>query len=321
MKVAVTGAAGFIGYHLAGVLIAQGDEVIGLDNFDPYYDVSIKKRRIERLSSHSSFRFHDVDLRDSGSLVTHLRGEMPDVVVHLAARAGVRSSVKDMYTYFELNVRGTLSLVEAMKQLHLRSLVFASSSSVYGGTNQVPFRETNHNLNPLSPYGITKLSCEYYLNSYAKINGMSIIMLRIFTCYGPEQRPDMAFHKFAWSIIKGEPVTLFNNGSPRRDFTFVQDAVESIRRAVGKAQAAAQAGGARVLNIASSKPVSIGYAVELLQRNLGRKAVIKYEPLSVYEPEITYGDNTEAGRFLGYTPMTSIEDGIKVYCEWVKSMY
>lgn len=318
MKVVVTGAAGFIGFHLSNSLLEQGDEVVAIDNFDPYYDVSYKKRRLQKLSTHSSFRFHEVDLRDFGILTALLRDEMPDVVVHLAARAGVRNSVEDMYTYFDLNVRGTLSLAEAMRSLRLQSLVFASSSSVYGGTDRIPFRETQERLNPLSPYGITKLSCEYYLKSYAKINGMSIIILRIFTCYGPEQRPDMAFHKFAGSIIKGEPVTLFNNGSPKRDFTFVQDTVDGIKRAVSKVQTAE---GARVLNIASSNPVSINYAVELIQKNLGRKAVIKNEPLSVYEPEITYGDNTEAGRFLGFTPRISIEDGIKIYCDWVKSMH
>ncbi|MBI4243144.1 MAG: GDP-mannose 4,6-dehydratase [Planctomycetes bacterium] len=317
-KILVTGAAGFIGYHLTQKLVNNGLQVIGIDCFDPYYDLSFKYSRVERLKKHPSFRFHTADLRDKNKIIKLLKRYKPEIVVHLAARAGVRSSVENADIYFDLNVKSTLCLLEALKTCRISNLIFASSSSVYGDSAPVPFSEEWGALKPLSPYGITKLAGEHYVRVFAQLNALNVIMLRIFTCYGPEQRPDMGFHKFAKSIINREPIVLFDNGRPKRDFTFVSDTVEYIYRSVYKVSAI---GGWDVFNLANSNPVTIKYTVDLLQKYLGIKAIITNKPLSMYEPHITYGDNSKAIRFFGYKPNVSIEAGLKPFCRWIKTIY
>jgi UDP-glucuronate 4-epimerase len=310
MKVFLTGCAGFIGSHTAEALLGRGDAVFGIDNFDPFYDRAIKERNLSAFRDHPRFGFAEVDIRDehAGRL---LREYAPDVVVHLAARAGVRASLEDPLACADINLRGTALIFTAAQRGGVRHGVFASSSSVYGERREGPFRETDRVDHPISPYAATKKAGELLAHTYCHGYGMSIACLRFFTAYGPRQRPEMAIHAFARAIERGEPLTMFGDGSAQRDFTYVEDIVDGIVRSIDRPR------GYRVYNLGRGETVSVAEVIRLLEAALGRKAIIDAAPVSRGDVSLTHADISRARAELGYEPRTSLRDGIGKFVAWL----
>jgi UDP-glucuronate 4-epimerase len=256
----ITGGAGFIGSHVVDLLLGEGWEVTVVDNFDPFYDPQIKRQNIAPHLSYPNYRLVEVDIRDLEALRKHLSGEY-DVIVHLAAKAGVRPSVLDPVSYYEVNVRGTLNLLELAKEWGVRQFVFASSSSVYGANPNLPWRENDPLLLPVSPYGATKLAGETLGRVYSHLHGIRFIALRIFTAYGPRQRPDLAIHKFARLMLQGKPVPIYGDGSACRDYTYIDDLVLGIRAAMDYEGAPFE-----VFNLGSGRPITVLEVVRSLEK-------------------------------------------------------
>src|SRR6185295_9297577 len=274
MKILLTGGAGFIGSHLLERLIARGDDVAVVDDFNDYYDPAIKRRNLPK----AGFRLHEKDIRDASVLVAQ---EKPDLVVHLAARAGVRPSQKDPALYESVNVAGTLGLLEACRAAGVGRFVFASSSSVYGNA-PVPFREDDPNLQPISFYGVTKLLGEHYVRIYARLHGIRATCLRFFTAYGPRQRPDMAIHAFTAAISQGREIPMFGDGTTERDYTFVTDIVEGIVGAIDHPEPFG------IYNLGESRTIPLRRLIELIGRNVGREPKIKVLPEQPGDVQRTY---------------------------------
>ena len=309
MRVLVTGGAGFIGSHLVARLLASGNEVVVLDDFDDYYDPALKRANAAGLGG---ARIVEEDVRDEAALSRAL-DPRPDAVVHLAARAGVRPSLERPDLYASVNVGGTFGLLEACRRSGVPKFVLASSSSVYGDAVRVPFREDEPDPRPVSPYGVTKLAGEHALRLYHRLHGLRTSALRFFTVYGPRQRPDMAIHKFARLILDGGEVPIFGDGTTRRDYTFIDDAVGGILGALGRDD------GFEVYNIGESRTVELSELVALLEKNLGRKARLKMLPEQPGDVKQTFADISKARERLGYAPGTSIEVGIAKFCAWLRS--
>lgn len=307
MKILLTGGAGFIGSHLLERLIARGDDVAVVDDFNDYYDPAIKRRNLPK----SGFRLHEKDIRESADLVIR---EKPDVVVHLAARAGVRPSLSQPALYESVNVAGTLGLLEAARQAGVQRFVFASSSSVYGNADAVPFREDNPNLQPISFYGLTKLMGEHYVRVFSRLYGIQATCLRFFTAYGPRQRPDMAIHSFTKAIDQDREIPMFGDGTTERDYTFVSDIVQGLLGAIDHPEPFA------IYNLGESRTIELRKLIDLIGRTLGKTPKIRQMPEQPGDVKRTFASIDEARRRLGYDPKVGIEEGIRQFVAWYRSL-
>lgn len=317
MKVLVTGAAGFIGYHTSSRLLERGHQVVGIDNLSEYYDVRLKLARLERLQPGSGFGFRQVDLVDRETVGELFRQERFDVVVHLAAQAGVRHSLSEPHTYVDSNVAGTLSVLEACRHSEPKHLVYASSSSVYGRDTQAPFSTTARIDRPSSLYAATKVATEAMAFSYAQLFGIPTTGLRFFTVYGPWGRPDMAYFKFAEAIMNGQPIELFNNGDMQRDFTYVDDVVDAITTIVERDPlAAADSTPHRIYNVGHSEPEQLDDLVSLLEKHLGRDADRRLLPMQSGDVYNTFADISATQRDYGFRPTTTLDEGIERFADW-----
>ena len=304
-NVFITGVAGFIGSNLADTLLNLGMRVSGIDNFDNFYDPEIKRKVVEKLKSYPGFKIFEGDIRDRKLLDQIFEAEKPELVIHLAARAGVRPSIEDPELYYDVNVTGTLVLLEAMRKAGLKDLLFASSSSVYGNNKKVPFSESDAVDNPISPYAATKKAGELLCYTYHHLYNFNIFCLRFFTVYGPGQRPEMAIQQFGRKITEGTPITLFGDGTTRRDYTFVGDIVAGILAAAGKLD------GYQILNLGNSDTISLIDLVRGIEETLGRKALIEWQPMQPGDVEITYADISKARNLIGYKPDYPVKKGLQ----------
>jgi len=313
MNVLVTGGAGFIGSHLVERCLAAGHAVTVLDDFNDYYDPALKRANVAAYRACGDVAVVEGDLRDKALVARAIAGRRPDAVVHLAARAGVRPSWADPMLYLDVNVTGTLRLIEAMRDAGLRRLVFASSSSVYGNADAAPFREDAPDLKPISPYGVSKLLCEHYVRVFSELTGMAAVCLRFFTAYGPRQRPDMAIRLFARAIRRGEPVPMFGDGSMRRDFTYIDDIVDGVVAALTRPP-----GGFHVVNLGGARTTEVRALIGLLEKALGTPARIEPRPVPPGDVRQTYADVAKARELLGFSPKVGIEEGIARFVDWLK---
>jgi UDP-glucuronate 4-epimerase len=307
----VTGGAGFIGSHLVDRLLSNGWRVTAIDNFDPFYDRSIKEGNLATHRRQAGYMLVEADIRNLGDLKSRLDGSY-DVIVHLAARAGVRPSIQDPVGYQEVNIGGTQNLLECARRWGVKQFVFASSSSVYGVNPRVPWREDDAVLLPISPYASTKVSAELLGHVYSHLYGIRFLALRFFTVYGPRQRPDLAIHKFAQAMLAGRPIEIFGDGSTRRDYTFVGDIVEGIRAAMEYGDLSYE-----VINLGNNQTVSLDEMVSGLERALGVKARIERRPDQPGDVPQTWANINKAQRLLGYHPRTSFEEGLSYFAAWL----
>lgn len=314
MNVLLTGAAGFIGSNLAQRLRARGDAVVGFDNFDAFYARATKERNLAALAADPGFRLVEGDLRRPDDLQRALAAPI-DTVVHLAALAGVRPSLQDPARFYDVNVMGTLQLLEACHARGLRRIVFASSSSVYGLDSTVPFRESDPCARPLSPYAATKRAGELLAFNAHHLHGQSITSLRFFTVYGPRQRPDLAIHKFTRAIATGKPIELYGDGATSRDYTWIDDIVDGIVAAIDQ-QAGDTRPTYRTYNLGGSHPTSLRALVDLISSALGRAPLIEWKPEQPGDMTRTLADVSLAGRELGYAPRVPITEGIPRFVQW-----
>lgn len=332
MKVLVTGAAGFIGYHTAERLLARGDEVVGLDNLNDYYDVDLKYARLARLEAQDGFRFVRIDVADQGGMAALFR-EGFDRVIHLAAQAGVRYSLENPHAYIDANVMGFMNVLEGCRQAEVAHLVYASTSSVYGANTKMPFTEHEPADHPLAIYGATKRANELMAHSYAHLFGLPCTGLRFFTVYGPWGRPDMALFKFTKAILEEQPIEVFNHGHHQRDFTFVEDIVEGVVRACdhpaqpnpdwdGNAPDPATSYAPwRLYNIGNNRPVQLMHYIDVLERCLGREARKEMLPLQPGDVPDTWANADDLVQGVGYRPQTPVEEGVRRFVEWYRTYY
>ena len=333
MRVLVTGAAGFIGYHTAARLIDRGHEVIGLDNLNPYYDVSLKEARLARLKEHERFRFIKADLADRTIVEATFAEEKPARVVHLAAQAGVRYSLEHPHAYIGSNVTGFLHVLEGCRHHGVEHLVYASSSSVYGANRKLPFDVSDPVDHPVSLYGATKKANELMAHSYAHLFALPVTGLRFFTVYGPWGRPDMSLFLFTRQILAGEPIQVFNYGKHARDFTFIDDAVEGVLSTLDtvatpdpewRAEApdpATSSAPYRLYNIGNHSPVSLLDYIAAIEKALGRKAKIELVPAQPGDVEETYAGVEALKRATGFQPAMPLEVGIERFVAWYRDYY
>jgi UDP-glucuronate 4-epimerase len=308
----VTGAAGFIGSWVVERLLARGDRVTGLDSFDLFYDPAIKRRNLRTALGSSRFSLVEGDLRDEALWAGLLSGEPVDVVLHLAARAGVRPSIDQAALYADVNVRGTTVVLEAARRHRVPKVVYASSSSVYGGNEKVPFSEEDPVDQPVSPYAATKKATEVIAHTYHHLYGLETIGLRYFTVYGPRQRPEMAIHKFTRMIERGESIPVFGDGSSQRDYTYVDDVVAGTLAAIDRGQ------GYRIYNLGESRTTSLLDLVAMIGRAIGSTPKVKHLPDQPGDVPVTYADVTRAREELGYDPRVGMEEGIERFVRWYR---
>jgi UDP-glucuronate 4-epimerase len=311
MKALVTGAAGFIGSHLSERLVGEGWEVVGVDNFDDFYDPRIKRRNIEALLKDKGFQLLEADIRDSAAMHGAVGGGI-DIIVHLAARAGVRPSIAKPLLYADVNVNGTVVLLEAAKERGIEKFIFGSSSSVYGNNEKVPFSEDDNVDFPISPYAATKKAGELICHTYHHLYDISITCLRFFTVYGPRQRPDLAIHKFARLIEEGKAIPVYGDGTMMRDFTYIDDIINGTTAAMEKCS------GFNIYNLGESRPIVVNDLIIEIEKALGKKAVKEYLPVQPGDVERTYADVSKAVGELGYNPSTTIESGLAGFVEWLR---
>jgi len=317
-RVVLTGGAGFIGSHLAEALLRRGVQLWILDNLDEFYSPAWKKANLEDVRRVGSYEFSQVDICDVVRLRETLERARPDVVTHLAARAGVRPSIEQPRSYEQVNVAGTLNLLEMCRQLAVSKLVFGSSSSVYGATSQVPFSENQVELRPISVYAATKLAGEMLCYTYAHLFALPVICLRFFTVYGPRQRPDLAIHKFTALIEAGKPVPIFGDGSAGRDYTWVDDIVAGVMAAVDHEPQSVGGVPFELFNLGNSHPVKLAEMVELLERITGKRAIVERNPPQPGDVPLTWADISKAGRSLGYRPATRLDEGLERFVAWYR---
>ncbi len=318
MTVLLTGAAGFIGYHVARTLLARGDRVIGIDNLNSYYDVRLKAARLEQLQRMEGFAFHRTDLADREIVEQiFLNNKEISIIVHLAAQAGVRHSLVDPYAYVQSNVMGHLVVLEAARRLPaLRHLVYASSSSVYGANQRLPFAEADRADSPVSLYAATKRADELMSHAYAHLHGLPQTGLRFFTVYGPWGRPDMAYYSFAKAILAGEPITLYEGGRLKRDFTYIDDIVSGVVGCLELPPAGEVP--VRVLNIGNDRSEEVSTLVALLEQALGRKAVVRDAPRPAADVAETRASVAGIAALTGFVPRTTLAEGIPRFVEWLR---
>lgn len=312
MNIFITGGAGFIGSHTAEHFLAEGHTVIVIDAFDFGYDPKIKEYNAARLSQFESFHLYRGDIRNRDLLTEIFSTHAPDVVIHLAARAGVRPSLEDPASYMDINITGTVQILETMKAFGCNRMVFASSSSVYGSRTQGPFRESDSVDIPASPYAATKRSGEIICANYHYLYDMQCTCLRFFTVYGPRQRPEMAIHLFADKIRNGKEITMFGDGSSIRDYTFIGDIVQGIVAAVHKPL------GYQVLNLGNKNPIRLDALIQKISSAVGKKAIIKQLPDQPGDVPMTFASVEKAGELLGYHPNTPLDDGLRIFVDWLE---
>lgn len=321
MKVLVTGAAGFIGSHVAEALLGRGDQVIGIDNLNTYYDVALKQARLERLGRHDHFAFEIGDVSDR-SMMDGFVAAHPDIthVVHLAAQAGVRHSMVDPFAYVQANVMGHVVVLEAVRRLRdVQHLVYASTSSVYGANTALPFQETDRVDTPLSLYAATKRADELISHAYGHLFGVPQTGLRFFTVYGPWGRPDMAYYSFARAIAAGEPITLFDGGRLRRDFTYIDDIVAGVVGCLDRPPGAGSP--TRLLNIGNHRAEEVLTLVALLEAGLGRKAIVREAPRPPADVVSTFADVSAIAALTGFSPGTRLADGVPRFVAWFRKWH
>ena len=321
MTVLVTGAAGFIGFHTANALLDRGETVVGLDNLNPYYDVTLKRDRLGRLSARDGFAFAAIDLTDREAMADLFdRHPRIETIVHLAAQPGVRYSLENPFAYIDANVTGHLVVLEqARRCAHLRHLVYASSSSVYGENARLPFSPEDRADRPVSLYAASKRMDELMSHAYAHLYGLPSTGLRFFTVYGPWGRPDMAVYGFAQAILAGEPIRLFDKGTLKRDFTYIDDIVAGILGAVDRVPGAAEGQPPhRIYNLGNNRPETVARLVSILEQAIGRTAIVKHEPMQAGDVTATFADIEESRRDLGFSPSTSLEGGIRRFVDWLR---
>jgi UDP-glucuronate 4-epimerase len=311
-RILITGAAGFIGSHLAERLLARGDEIIGIDNFDPYYDPAVKRRNLQISGKHPSFRFHEADIRDGSSMRRLIQEAKPEVVVHLAARAGVRASLQDPQTFLEVNVLGTQTVLDACRELGIGRIVAASTSSVYSGCKNPPYGEDRAADRPLNPYAATKRANELMAYTYSHLYGLDITMLRFFTVYGPRQRPDMAIHKFARLIEAGKPVPMFGAGNTVRDYTYIDDIIDGVVSAIDRPFRY------EIINLGAGRTTDLYALIGKLGAALGKTAAIDQLPLQPGDALETLADISKARRLLGYAPSFDVDTGLSRFVAWLR---
>ncbi len=319
LKILVTGAAGFIGFYVSKALLEKGAEVIGVDNLNSYYDPALKKARLDEIGAHPRFRFHVADIADHDALKA-LPGALDvDVIVHLAAQAGVRYSLENPFAYASSNLTGHLSVLELARAApKLQRLVYASSSSVYGANTKTPFAETDPVEHPVSLYAATKRADEMMSEAYASLYGIPQIGLRFFTVYGPWGRPDMAYWSFSDRIMKAEPIRVFNHGDLERDFTYIDDIVAGVVATALEPMKPAEGAPHRLYNIGNNRPVKLGRFIEVLEEAIGKKAEKLYEPMAPGDVYRTCADISAIGADYGFAPTTPLEAGIPKFIEWFR---
>ena len=312
MNILVTGGAGFIGSHLVERLLVDGHRVTILDDLNDFYKPELKEANLRSVQAVGLVEFHHGSICDRETVEHIMRCDRPDAVIHLAARAGVRPSLENPLLYEEVNVRGLMVILEACKKSRVSKLVFASSSSVYGATNYIPFRETDSSYLPISPYAATKLAGEHICYTYSHLYDIKVVCLRFFTVYGPRQRPDLAIRKFAASIVAGTPITVFGDGTTGRDYTYIDDTVNGIIAGLGH--------DCRydVFNLGNAHPISLNEMIQTIEQALGKRAVIRRLPLQPGDVHQTYADISKAARVLGYDPRTPFSAGIQKFVEWFR---
>lgn len=310
--VLVTGAAGFIGSHLSERLVQLNYLVIGLDNFDEFYSPDIKWKNIKALTKAENFQLIQGDIRDTDVLRDIFQKHDIDIVTHLAARAGVRPSIDKPLEYLDVNINGTLCLLEASRKYNIDRFLFASSSSVYGVQNKIPFREDSKICCPTSPYATSKAAAELYCRTYSHLYNMPVKVLRLFTVYGPRQRPEMAIHQFVRKIDSGEEIAIFGDGTSKRDYTFVSDIINGIINTMEYTDTQ----NFRIFNLGDSCPVTLEYLVDIIEKNMKKPVKRKIVPVQAGDVPITAADISEARNHLGYNPQVPIEQGVPLFIEW-----
>ncbi|KAI9208172.1 uncharacterized protein BJ171DRAFT_595979 [Polychytrium aggregatum] len=317
MKVLVTGGAGFIGSHTAEALLARGDSVVVVDELNDYYDLSQKMANIDILKAKaaetgSQFQFFQADCADMTSMTTIFELERPDVVCHLAARAGVRPSIKDPHIYVHSNIQATVTMLEMARQFGVSNFVYASSSSVYGANTKIPFAEDDTTENTVSPYAATKKACEIMAKTYHSLYKINVTGLRFFTVYGPRGRPDMAPWMFVEKISSGSPINKYGDGSSCRDYTYIDDIVSGVLASIDKPHPC------EVFNLGNSQTINLNGFIEVIEDVVGKKALIKQLPDQPGDVPLTYADLTKSSRMLGYRPQTSLREGMSKFVEWYR---
>lgn len=332
-SVLVTGAAGFIGYHLSKRLLSEGYQVVGIDNLNDYYEVELKHGRLENLTSYPHFTFEKIDLEDQAGVKRIFSMHTYHAVVHLAAQAGVRYSLQNPAAYISSNITGFLHILEGCRYYNPGQLLYASSSSVYGANTAMPFSVHDNVDHPVSLYAATKKSNELMAHSYSHLYGIPTTGLRFFTVYGPWGRPDMAYFSFARDILMGKTIKIFNNGMMKRDFTYIDDIIDGIIRLIDrkpepnqswsgkKPDPATSYAPYRIYNIGNNKPVELMKLIELLEKHLGVQAVKEFLPMQPGDVMQTYADIDDLSRDVGFAPKTSMEEGIAKFVEWYKEYY
>ncbi len=333
MKILVTGAAGFIGMHVAERLLERGDSVLGIDNLNDYYDVALKEARLARLAPNARFRFVKIDVADRGGMQDFFARERPERVVHLAAQAGVRYSLRNPHAYADSNLVGFVNILEGCRYARVEHLVYASSSSVYGGNTRMPSSEHDNVDHPVSLYAVTKKANELMAHAYSHLYGLPTTGLRFFTVYGPWGRPDMALFLFTKAILEGRPIDVFNHGKMQRDFTYIDDIVEGVVRILDRApqrdptfntdapDPATSWAPYRIYNIGNHQPMSLMTYIETLEKALGMPAKKNFLPLQDGDIPSTFADTQAMRSFTGFAPATPVEKGIDRFVAWYRSNY
>lgn len=333
MKILVTGAAGFIGMHVSLELLRRGEEVVGLDNVNDYYEPSLKQARLDQLTTYSNFRFIRKDIADRTAMSKLFESESFDKVVHLAAQAGVRYSIQNPHAYADSNLVGFLNVLEGCRHNHVQHLVYASSSSVYGGNAKMPFSEHDSVDHPVSLYAATKKANELMAHTYSHLYGLPTTGLRFFTVYGPWGRPDMAPILFADAIFQGKPIKVFNHGNMRRDFTYIDDIVDGVVHVMDRnavqydaydslvADPATSSAPYRLFNIGNSNPVPLMEFIGEIERAIGREAEKVFLPMQDGDVTATFADTTLLDEWINFTPNTSLRDGVQYFISWYRKYY
>jgi UDP-glucuronate 4-epimerase len=310
-KILVTGGAGFIGSHVCEALLKEGFEVVCMDNFNDYYNPKYKQENIKDRLQNKKFTLLTKDFRDKDIAKVFDKYDIHKVI-HLGAQAGVRYSIENPILYLDVNVSGTLNLLEASRKNNVKHFVFGSSSSVYGLNSKVPFSEVDKIDRLISPYAASKAAGELYCHVFSHLYGIDVTCLRFFTVYGPRGRPDMAPYKFTRLISEGKPIEMYGDGSSKRDYTYITDIVDGILQASKKEFKY------EIINLGNSKPVELNYLISLIERELGRKALIERKPMQLGDVPLTFADISKAKKLLGYKPKVSIEEGVRRFVEWYK---
>jgi UDP-glucuronate 4-epimerase len=310
MTILVTGGAGFIGSHVVEALLARGDSVTVVDDFNDFYDPALKRRNVATFAGHAAIV--EADIRDATALRAIFSTGRFDAIAHIAARAGIRPSVAQPLLYTEVNVLGTQNLLELAREFGVKKFVFASSSSVYGVDQPVPFREDAALLHPISPYAATKLAAEALCHVYHHLHGLHVVCPRLFTVYGPRQRPDLAIHKFTSAILRGKPVEMYGDGTTARDYTYIDDLVQGFLAALD------HCAGFEIVNLGESRTVELRELVQVIEKVVGKKAQLRQLPAQPGDVPITDADISKARRLLGFNPQVDIEEGIRRFVEWFR---